>query len=127
MKSLLLILLIFILSSCAATKTVYVPVENKTTEYITKVDSIWLQDSIYYYIHTKNDTVYSTKEVYKLKEVTKKDTIMVKDTIPIPVEIEKIVVTNKLTKLQQFLQYIGIISLILIVISAIFKIAKHIK
>ena len=33
MKSLLLILLIFILSSCAATKTVYVPVENKTTEY----------------------------------------------------------------------------------------------
>ena len=100
MKSLLLILLIFILSSCAATKTLYVPIENKTTEYITKVDSIWLRDSIYYYIHTKNDTVYSTKEIYKLKEVIKKDTVMVKDTISIPVEIEKIVVTNKLTKLQ---------------------------
>lgn len=127
MKSLLLILLIFILSSCAATKTLYIPIENKTTEYITKIDSIWLRDSIYYYIHTKNDTVYSTKEVYKLKEVIKKDTIMVKDTIPIPVEVEKVIVTNKLTRLQQFLQYIGVISLILTVIIVIFKIAKYIK
>ena len=127
MKSLILILLIFILSSCAATKTLYVPIENKATEYITKVDSIWLRDSIYYYIHTKNDTVYSTKEVYKLKEVIKKDTIMVKDTISIPVEIEKIVVTNKLTKLQQFLQYIGLISLLLMVVFIVFKIAKYIK
>lgn len=127
MKNLLLILLIFILSSCAATKTLYVPIENKTTEYITKVDSIWLRDSIYYYIHTKNDTVYSTKEIYKLKEVIKKDTVMVKDTIPIPVEIEKIVVTNKLTKLQQFLQYIGLISLLLMVVFIVFKIAKYVK
>ena len=100
MKKLLLILLIFIRCSCTTTKTLYVPVERKTTEYITRVDSVWLRDSIYYYIHTRNDTVYSTREVYKLKEVIKKDTVMVRDTIPIPVEIEKVVVTNKLTKLQ---------------------------
>lgn len=119
-KLLVVLLLLFLCVSCKTTRTVYVPVDKIKTEYIKQIDSVYVQDSIYYWVHTKNDTVYSEKKIYKLKEVTKKDTIILRDSIPYPIEVEKVVVTNELYWWQKALAWIGALTLIVFVIQ-VFK------
>lgn len=86
----LLTLLLFV--SCDTlryTKYVPVPVEKTRTEYVVRTDTTFIQDSVYYYITTRQDTVYEIKEKYKFITQIRTDTVMSVDSIPVIVEVEK--------------------------------------
>lgn len=79
----------FIMTSCASTKYVEVPVESIKTEYVTQYerDSIYVHDSIDRY--RSNDTVYLTKYKNIYRQINKIDTVIKTDTIPKIITIEK--------------------------------------
>lgn len=90
MRALLIAVLILIMTSCASTKYVEVPVETIKTEYVTNYerDSIFVHDSIDRF--TKGDTVFQTVYKYRYKQINKTDTVIKTDTIPKVITVEKV-------------------------------------
>ena len=127
MKKLLFALVLFILVSCGATRTVYTPVESVRTEYKYAIDSIYQYDSTYYYIMRRNDTVYETKYKYKVLEKYKVDTITKVDSIPIIKEVEVIREINNLFWWQKLLIGIGGSISVIILCYLLIKIYKFIR
>lgn len=106
-KLLLAILLGILLSGCAATKYVEVPVDRVKIEYRDRVsvDTLYRNDSTI--IREKGDTVFleKYKYIYRVKEL--RDTVNVTDTVTVvkPVEVTKEV--NKLHNWQVGLMVLG--------------------
>ena len=101
MKHLLTIILLVItisLTGCKTKEYIEVPVEVEKVkiEYVHKLDSIYLHDSVAVYITQKGDTVYVEKYKYKIREVFRTDTIHKIDSIPKIVTINKVTEVNKL-------------------------------
>lgn len=123
MKKILFILLLLCIMSC---KTKYIEIPKVHTEYIVKQqkDTVIKHDSIFQFdsISTYKilDTVYNDKYHvlyrYKTNYLTKYkvDTIHKVDSIPYKVETVKYV--NKVNTLQQILIYIGIFSIIVLLV-----------
>lgn len=114
-----IVIIIFLLSACSSTKFVEVPVEVIKKEYIhdTRIDSVYIKDSIDRW--QKGDTLYITKWHTKYKYIINTDTVLKTDTITKVVTIveEKKVEINKLKWYQSTLMWIGgIVSLIIIFI-----------
>ena len=112
-------IIIFLLSACSSTKFVEVPVEVIKKEYIhdTRIDSVYIKDSIDRW--QKGDTLYITKWHTKYKYIINTDTVLKTDTITKVVTVvkEKKVEINKLKWYQSTLMWIGgIVSLIIIFI-----------
>lgn len=116
-KLLFIIPILILLASCSAQKQIIeVPVETVRTEYIhdTKIDSVYVRDSIDRW--RNGDTVFIYKEHTKYKYLNKVDTIVRVDTIPkiIKVETVKEVEVNHIKWYQEALMWIGgVVSLIL--------------
>lgn len=128
MKSKVIILsllmgLLFTVSSCKTKEYIEVPVEVEKvkTEYIHKLDSVYLHDSISTYIVQKGDTVFVDRYKYKIKEVYKTDTIHRVDSIPKIVTVNKVVEVNKLYSWQKSLMWIGGVGIIGLLIFLIGK------
>ena len=122
-KLLLAILLGILLSGCATTKYVEVPVDRVKIEYRDRVsvDTLYRSDSTI--IREKGDTVFleKYKYIYRVKEL--KDTVNVTDTITVvkPVEVTKEV--NKLHNCQVGLMVLGGVAIAL----GGYKLIKFIK
>lgn len=105
----IIVILILLLCSCTSTKIVEVPIETIKTEYVhnTKIDSVFVKDSIDRYI--KGDTVYIYKERTQFKYLIKTDTVCKTDTIPkvVKVDIVKEVEVNHIYWYQKALMWTG--------------------
>lgn len=114
-KLLLTILLGIILSGCAATKYVEVPIEKTKIEYKDRlsIDTVIQHDSTI--ITMLGDTVYleKYKYIYKVKEL--RDTINITDTTTVTKPIEVIKEINKLYTWQIILMVLGGVSIIMLV------------
>ena len=110
MKNIYTIILVFILalSSCKTIQEVPVEVVKYKTEYIDryKLDSILIKDSVDRFV--KGDTLILYKQKIITRYIVSKDTINTTDSIEKPVYITKTVTTNKMNKVQSWLFYIGI-------------------
>lgn len=126
MKRLVFVILtILMLSACrTTTRIVEVPVEVIKKEYIydTKIDSIYIRDSVDRW--QKGDTLYITKWHTKFKYINKVDTLIKTDSIPKIVLVEKEVEVNHIYWWQKTLMWVGGILLIYIIISLIHKFKK---
>lgn len=127
-KILFLLFMTLLLGSCKVKeKIVEVPIPQIKTEikYIDKVkyDSIYLKDSVY--IVQKGDTIYNNKVAYRYKYKYLKDTVIVNktDTITRLQKVTEIKVQNQLNAVQKVLIYIGLFSLLMLIII----IYKHFK
>lgn len=111
-------LAILMISACkTTTKIVEVPVEVVKKEYIhdTKIDSVYIRDSVDRW--QKGDTLYITKWYTKFKYINKVDTITKTDSIPKIITITKETKVNHLYWWQKMLMCIGGTSLLYIIIS----------
>lgn len=126
MKKLLILILAAVSIVGCKTKYIEVPVEKIKTEYINTLDSIYIHDSIWTQIQSKNDTVYVDRYKLQVKEVHRVDTIQKVDTISktIPVEVIKRVEVNKVYFWQKALMALGGLVIFAIVLLLIYKIAK---
>ena len=118
-------LAILILSACkTTTKIVEVPVEVVKKEYIhdTKIDSVYIRDSVDRW--QKGDTLYITKWHTKFKYINKVDTIVKTDSIPKIVPVVKEVEVNHIYWWQKILMWVGGILSTCIIISLIHKLKK---
>lgn len=118
-------LMLILLSSCRTiTKVVEVPVIK--TEYIVKerTDSILIHDSIDRVI--KNDSVIIDRWHTQYKYIHHVDTIMKTDTITQTVTVTETVVEYRVSKVQKFFIWIGVITLILIILYIALFILKKI-
>ena len=126
MKKLVFIMLaILMLSACkTTTKIVEVPVEVVKKEYIhdTKIDSVYIRDSVDRW--QKGDTLYITKWHTKFKYINKVDTIVKTDSIPKIVPVVKEVEVNHIYWWQKILMWVGGILSTCIIISLIHKLKK---
>ena len=126
MKKLVFIMLaILMLSACnTTTRLVEVHVEGVKKEYIydTKIDSVYIRDSVDRW--QKGDTLYITKWHTKFKYINKVDTIVKTDSIPKIVPIVKEVEVNHLYWWQKTLMWVGGILSTCIIISLIHKLKK---
>ena len=115
MKSLITILLIAIICSCAPTKYVKVPIEKTKIEYKDRlsIDTVIQHDSTI--ITMLGDTVYleKYKYIYKVKEL--RDTINITDTTTVTKPIEVVKEINKLYTWQIVLMVLGGVSIIILV------------
>ncbi len=112
-------LAILMLSACkTTTKIVEVPVEVVKKEYIhdTKLDSVYIRDSIDRW--QKGDTLLITKYYTKYKYLSRIDTILKVDTIPkiVSTTIEKKVEVNHIYWYQKLLMWLGGITMIILII-----------
>ena len=116
MKKLVFIMLaILMLSACrTTTKIVEVPVEVIKKEYIhdTKIDSVYIRDSIDRW--QKGDTLYITKWHTKFKYINKVDTIIKTDSIPKIVSVEKKVEVTHIYWYQKLLMWLVVITIVLL-------------
>ena len=118
-------LLLILLSSCKTiTKVVEVPVIK--TEYIVKekTDSILIHDSIDRVI--KNDSIIIDRWHTKYKYIHCVDTVIKNDTITQTVTVTETVVEYRVSKVQKFFIWIGVITLILIILYIVLFILKKI-
>lgn len=118
-------LAILMLSACkTTTKIVEVPVEVVKKEYIhdTKIDSVYIRDSVDRW--QKGDTLYITKWHTKFKYINKVDTLVKTDSIPKIVTVEKKVEVNHIYWWQNTLMWAGGILSICIIISLIHNFKK---
>ena len=126
MKKLVFIMLtILMLSACkTTTKIVEVPVEVIKKEYIhdTKIDSVYIRDSVDRW--QKGDTLYITKWHTKFKYIDKVDTIVRTDSIPKIVSVEKKVEVNHIYWYQKLLMWLGCITIILLIIVITYRVKK---
>ena len=123
-KLLLLISLILFVSCKTSTKIIEVPVEVVKKEYIhdTKIDSVYIKDSV---DRLQNgDTLYITKWHTKFKYINKIDTIIKTDSIPKIVPVVKEVEVNHIYWWQKTLMCVGGILSICIIISLIYEFKK---
>lgn len=106
-KLLLAILLGILLSGCATTKYVEVPVDKVKIEYRDRVsvDTLYRNDSTI--IREKGDTVFleKYKYIYRVKEL--RDTVNVTDTITVVNTVEVTKEVNKLHNWQVGLMVLG--------------------
>lgn len=106
-KLLLAILLGILLSGCAATKYVEVPVDKVKIEYRDRVsvDTLYRNDSTI--IREKGDTVFleKYKYIYRVKEL--RDTVNVTDTMTVVKTVEVTKEVNKLHDWQVGLMVLG--------------------
>lgn len=130
-KLLLIIPLLFLLAACSVKKQIVevpVPVETVRTEYIhdTKIDSVFVRDSIDRWM--KGDTFYIYKEHTKYKYLFKTDTLVKVDSIPkiIRIQTTKEVKVNYITWYQKTLMWIGAIISLLVIAYIICKLKKWI-
>ena len=117
-KLVFVILTILMLSACrTTTRIVEVPVEVIKKEYIydTKIDSVYIRDSVDRW--QKGDTLYITKWHTKFKYINKVDTLIKTDSIPKIITITKETKVNHLYWWQKMLMCIGSASLLYIIIS----------
>lgn len=132
MRSLIYIIVVFMLVASCSTKRVVeqqfvevpVPVETVKIEYIhdTKIDSVFVRDSIDRWM--RGDTVYIYKEHTGYKYIFRTDTVIRTDTIPTIVELEnksikevtKEVEVNHIKWYQKFLMWMGGVSLLTLII-----------
>ena len=121
---LLLLGLILCISCKTSTKIVEVPVEVTKKEYIynTKIDSVYIRDSIDRW--QKGDTLLITKYLTKYKYISKVDTVLKVDTIPkvVSTTIEKKVEVNHIYWYQKLLMWFGVIAMGIILIYLFYKI-----
>ena len=126
MRNLILITLtILTLFSCkTSTKIVEVPVEVIKKEYVynTKIDSIYIRDSIDRW--QKGDTLYITKWHTKFKYINKVDTIVKTDSIPKIVPVVKEVEVNHIYWYQKLLMWLGGITIVLLIIVITYRVKK---
>ena len=118
-------LLLILLSSCKTiTKVVEVPVVK--TEYIVKekTDSILIHDSIDRII--KNDSVIIDRWHTQYKYIHCVDTVIKTDTITQTVNVTETVIEYRVSKVQKFFIWIGVITLILIILYITLFILKKI-
>lgn len=122
-KLLLAILLGILLSGCASTKYVEVPVDRVKIEYRDRVsiDTLYRNDSTI--IREKGDTVFleKYKYIYRVKEL--KDTVNVTDTITVVKTVEVTKEVNKLYNWQVGLMVLGGVAIAL----GGYKLIKFIK
>lgn len=101
--------LVLFICSCTTTKYVEVPIETVKKEYIydTKIDSIFIKDSVEKII--KGDSIYIYKEKVRYKYINKTDTLVRVDSVPkvVPIEIIKEVEVNHLKWYQEVLMWVG--------------------
>lgn len=106
-KGLLVVMLILLLSGCAPTKYVEVPVDRIKIEYRdrTLIDTLIRNDSTI--IREKGDTVFleKYKYLYKTKEV--RDTVNVTDTITVVQTVEVVKEVNRVHNWQIILMVLG--------------------
>lgn len=104
-RKIILIFIVFILASCAGTKTIYVPVQSVKIENKDRIksDSVHVLDSIYFAV--KGDTVFKEKYRIVYKDRLQRDSIFKRDTIRVPYPVEKQIVTNKLNWFQKTCVY----------------------
>ena len=131
-KLVLIVIAILLFSACRTiTKTIEVPVEIPVEvvkkEYIhdTKIDSIYIRDSIDRW--QKGDTLYITKWHTKFKYINKVDTIVKTDSIPKIVPVVKEVEVNHIYWWQKTLIYIGFLVVIILLSIIGFKLYKLIR
>ena len=114
----LLLSSLFLLQSCKVKEYIEVPVEVEKVkiEYVHKLDSVYLHDSISTYIVQKGDTVFVDRYKYKIKEVYRTDTIHQVDSIPkiVQVKTTEIKEVNKLYTWQKSLMWIGGVGLLVL-------------
>ena len=126
MKKLVFIMLaILMLSACkTTTKIVEVPVEVIKKEYIhdTKIDSVYIRDSVDRW--QKGDTLYITKWHTKFKYINKVDTIVKTDSIPKIIPVVKEVEVNHIYWYQKLLMWLGGITIVLLIIVITYKVKK---
>ena len=126
MKKLVFIMLaILMLSACkTTTKIVEVPVEVVKKEYIhnTKIDSVYIRDSIDRW--QKGDTLFITKYSTKYKYLNRVDTVLKVDTIPKIVSVEKKVEVNHIYWWQKLLMWLGGITIVLLIIVITYRVKK---
>ena len=132
MKKLVFIVIATLLfSACRTiTKTIEVPVEIPVEvvkkEYIhdTKIDSIYIRDSIDRW--QKGDTLYITKWHTKFKYINKVDTMLKVDTLPkiISTTIEKKLEVNHIYWSQKTLMWLGGIAVILLIVVITYKVKR---
>ena len=126
-KLVFIILAILMLSACkTTTKIVEVPVEVVKKEYIhnTKIDSVYIRDSIDRW--QKGDTLFITKYSTKYKYLNRVDTVLKVDTIPkiISTTIEKKVEVNHIYWYQKLLMWLGGITIVLLIIVITYRVKK---
>ena len=131
-KLVFIVITILLFSACRTiTKTIEVPVEIPVEvvkkEYIhdTKIDSIYIRDSIDRW--QKGDTLYITKWHTKFKYINKVDTIVKTDSIPKIVSVVKEVEVNHIYWWQKSLMYIGVLVVIILLSIIGFKLYKLIR
>ena len=114
----LLLSSLFLLQSCKVKEYIEVPVEVEKVkiEYVHKLDSVYLHDSISTYIVQKGDTIFVDRYKYKIKEVYRTDTIHQVDSIPkiVQVKTTEIKEVNKLYTWQKSLMWIGGVGLLVL-------------
>lgn len=127
-KLVFIVITILLFSACRTiTKTIEVPVEIPVEvvkkEYIhdTKIDSIYIRDSIDRW--QKGDTLFITKYSTKYKYLNRVDTVLKVDTIPkiISTTIEKKVEVNHIYWYQKLLMWLGGITIIILIIVIIYR------
>lgn len=130
-KLVFIVIAILLFSACRTiTKTIEVPVEipveviKKEYIYDTKIDSVYIRDSIDRW--QKGDTLFITKYSTKYKYLNRVDTILKVDTIPkiISTTIEKKVEVNHIYWYQKTLMWLGGIAVILLIVVITYKIKK---
>ena len=124
-KLVFVILTILMLSACrTTTRIVEVPVEVIKKEYIydTKIDSVYIRDSVDRW--QKGDTLYITKWHTKFKYINKIDTLIKTDSIPKIVSVEKKVEVNHIYWYQKLLMWLGGITIILLITVITYRVKK---
>ena len=126
MKRLVFVILtILMLSACrTTTRIVEAPVEVIKKEYIydTKIDSVYIRDSVDRW--QKGDTIYITKWHTKFKYINKADTLIKTDSIPKIVSVEKKVEVNHIYWYQKLLMWLGGITIILLITVITYRVKK---
>ena len=130
MRKLLIIFAVLLLAGCKTKERVVTVVETRTDTVLyhsTRLDSIYLHDSIYVNQYLKGDTVYVERSVWHtdIRERVKTDTVYKSrtDSVPVPYPVIQ-EVEKKLSKVQKGLMGVGCFSLIGIIFFVIYRIKK---
>lgn len=81
-------MVLFFIGCSTINRVQYIPIEKTKTEYISKVDTTIIRDSIFIDRYIKADTIYLTKEKYKYITKIKCDTLYRVDSIPVIKEVK---------------------------------------
>lgn len=124
----LICLLISMCTSCKSVRYVTVPEYHykDSVRVVNHRDSIYSRDSIF--VYSKGDTIYHEHFNMKYKEFLHNDTIVVNrvDSVRVPYPVEKIVTKHKMYFFQKLFMWGGIISLIGIIATLIWRIKRRI-